>query len=269
MVVPEGVAEFVELVEDHQVLARIAQFPTLVENFLDIGFAARCGDHFAGDALQPLEPFAGHLFRKNGDGSAGQKRGNIGAAPAVVAGGGPDRLGGEWIELAGDQAGCKTAVGGSHFMGTGGKPAAGQGDDGSPAAGKFRGDDDVVDVAEQAAVLPGRVFPGDTVEAGRVDVPETGPAQGLLNFRRNFRGVLHHRKGGQRDALLTAVVNSVRQYLAVYGQIQHGLGSFCNVAKRFDGFGRYGNAPDGGGAVLETVAGGQDHDSGRRGKFGA
>ena len=40
-VMPQVVAELLELVEDHQVLARVAQFLALVENFLDVGFAAR------------------------------------------------------------------------------------------------------------------------------------------------------------------------------------------------------------------------------------
>ena len=102
-VVPQHVAELFELVEDHQVLARAAQFPALVEDFLDVAFGARGRDDLARDLRQPLEAFLAHAFGQDRDRLAAHQRRVVRAAAAVVAGRGPDGLLSRRVELAGDQ----------------------------------------------------------------------------------------------------------------------------------------------------------------------
>ena len=71
LVVPQVVPELNELVEDHQVLARLAQFPALVEDLLDVELAARREDHLSGHTGEPLKALLAHSLRQNGDGLAG------------------------------------------------------------------------------------------------------------------------------------------------------------------------------------------------------
>ncbi len=152
LVVPQVIAKLLELVEDHQVLAGLAQLPALVEDFFDIRFAAGGGDHFAGDLGQPLEALAAHAFGQDGDRLAAQQGRVIGAAAAEVAGGGPDGFLGGGVELAGDQAGDQAAEGRADFVRAGGEPFADQGDDPGRGAGQAGGQLDVIDPAKPAAV---------------------------------------------------------------------------------------------------------------------
>jgi len=66
MVVPDGIAELVELVEDHALGPGGPYFPALVVDFLDVGFAAGGGDHLAGHVFQPVESFLTHFLREDG-----------------------------------------------------------------------------------------------------------------------------------------------------------------------------------------------------------
>ncbi len=125
---PQVVAKLLELVEDHQVLAGFAQLPALVEDFFDVRFAARGGDHLAGDLGEPLEALAAHPFGQDGDRLAGQQGRIVGAAAAEVAGGRPDSFLGGRVELAGHQARDQAAEGRADFMRAGGEPFADQGD---------------------------------------------------------------------------------------------------------------------------------------------
>ena len=57
-VVPEVVAEFVELVEDDDVVTPFfVEFPAFVEDFFDVAFAAGGGDDFTGDVGEPFKAF--------------------------------------------------------------------------------------------------------------------------------------------------------------------------------------------------------------------
>ncbi len=86
LVVPQVVAELIELVEDHQVFTGFAQLPGLVKDLLDVGLAAGGLDHFASDIGQPIEALLAHALRQNGHRFATQQRRIVGAAAAVVAG---------------------------------------------------------------------------------------------------------------------------------------------------------------------------------------
>ncbi len=84
-VVPDVIAKFIELIEDHQVLTTSAKFPTLIEDLFDIGFCARSGDDFISDGPQPIKALPAHAFWQNRDRMATQQPGIIRAAPAIVA----------------------------------------------------------------------------------------------------------------------------------------------------------------------------------------
>ena len=72
-VVPQVVAELLELVEDHQVLAGLAQLPAFVEDFLHVRLGSGGLDGLTGDFFKPLEAFPAHALRQDGDGSAAQQ----------------------------------------------------------------------------------------------------------------------------------------------------------------------------------------------------
>ena len=88
---PDGVAEFLELVEDDDaVAALLAKLPALVVDFLDVRFGAGGGDDLVGaDFLEPLEALAAHAFGQDRNRRAGEQGAVVGAAAAVVAGGRP------------------------------------------------------------------------------------------------------------------------------------------------------------------------------------
>jgi len=67
-IMPKVISEFLELIEDHQVLTTAAKFPTLVENFLDVRLSAWCRDNFISHIAQPFKAFLAHAFGKNGYG---------------------------------------------------------------------------------------------------------------------------------------------------------------------------------------------------------
>ena len=66
-VMPQVVAELVELIKDRERLTRIAQLPTLVEDLFDVALAAWSLDHFAGNLLQPGEALFAHPLRQDRD----------------------------------------------------------------------------------------------------------------------------------------------------------------------------------------------------------
>ena len=170
---PQVIAELVELVEDHQVLAGSGQFVALVEDLLDVGLRPRGLDDLPRHRLQPLEAFPAHSLREDGHRLAAQQVGVVGAAPAVVTGGRPHRLLGGRVELAGDETRDQATEGGSHLVRTGGEPLADQGDDPGLDPGQLGRPFDVVDRSEAAPADDRLVVPGDPVQVERVEVPQT------------------------------------------------------------------------------------------------
>ena len=225
LIVPEGVAHLFKLVEDNHVLARAAQLPRLVEDLLDVGFAAGRGDDFAGNVGKPLEAFAAHLGRQDGDGIAGKQLGVEGAAAAVVAGGGPDGLVIGRVKLTGDQTRHETAERSADLVAAGGEPFAGEQDDARLDAGEFVRDLDEVDVAEDAAAFLGLVAPGDAEQVEGVEVPKPHIAEPGLDLIRDQVGIAHLRERRDDDALCTRALHAALQAVTVDGQIDHLLSS--------------------------------------------
>ena len=71
VVVPDGITELLELIED-QVLGVVLQLPALVVDFFHIALAAGGGDHFGADLGQPGEALLAHVLGQDGDSSAAQ-----------------------------------------------------------------------------------------------------------------------------------------------------------------------------------------------------
>ena len=135
VIVPHGVAHLVELVEDGADPGRISRSSQHLSK-ISLTLDSQPGVAMTSPAtvLSQSNRSRDMLLGQDGDGLAGQEGRDIGPAPAVVAGGGPDRLGLLGIELAGGQPGGQAAVGGPHLVGPGGKPASGQNDDPEPGS---------------------------------------------------------------------------------------------------------------------------------------
>jgi len=202
VVVPDGIAELVELVEDHALGPRGPDLPALVVDFLHVGFAARGGDHLVGHVFQPIESLGAHLLGEDGHGLAAEQPRIEGPAAAVVAGTGPDRLLGGGVELSGDQPGHQAAEGGADLVGASGKPVADQSDDTRVHPGQRRREFHPVAVVEQSGVRI--VFPGDAEKVQRVDVPQSDFFQFVLDGGGNQRRIFHLGQGGNDDALFPA-----------------------------------------------------------------
>jgi hypothetical protein len=228
LVMPQVVAELLELVEDHQVLPRGAQFLAHVEDLLDVGLAARRLDRLAGDLRQPLEALARHALRQDGDGFAAQQRGIIRAAPAVVAGGGPDRLLRRRVELTGHQPRDEAGEGRPHLVRAGREPLADDGDDARRDAGQRGGQLERVDLAEAAAAGLGLVVPVDAEQVARVDIPQPDLRQFFFDFRRNFGRVFHLCISRDNDIALAGAGNGALAPVGMDGQVDGGHGRLLN-----------------------------------------
>ena len=228
VVVPQGVAHLLELVEDH-VLGIPLELVGLVEDLLDVGLAAGGGDDLGADLMEPVEPLLAHLRRQDGHAPGAQQPGVEGAAAAVVAGGGPHGLVSVHVELAGHQPGGQAPEGGAHLVAAGGEPLAHHGHDPAGHAGEDRGQLNVVGHRlEEAAGLPGLVLPGDAEQVQGVHIPQAHVLQLLPDLLRNGLRVLHLRDGGDEDPVFPGLFDVVRQALFVDGEIDHShLPSCC------------------------------------------
>ncbi len=228
LVVPQVIGEFLELVEDHQVLPRGAQFLALVEDLLDVGLAARRFDRLTRDLRQPLEALAGHALRQDGDRLAGQQRRIVRAAPAVVTGGGPDRLLRGRVELAGHQPRHEAGEGRPDLVRAGREPLADDGDDARRDAGQRGRQLERVHPAEPAAAGLGFVMPVDAEQVARVDVPHPDLRQLFFYFGGDLGGVFHLGVGGDDDVALAGACDGAFAPLGVDGQVNGGHGdSLC------------------------------------------
>ena len=219
IVVPQGVAHLGELVEDHH--GRILlEFPGLVEDFLDVTFAARGRDDLAGDGLEPVEALLGHILRQDGDGVAGKKLGVESAAAAVVTGGGPDRVMIRCVKLAGHESRSQAAEGSANLVAAGREPLAGHGKNAAGNTGHGGRNFDVVrGLLVKAAGFLCLVVPVDAEEVHGVNVPQTGVRQLFLDLFRNQIGVLHLRDGRDDDIVFLCLLDVVCQTFFVDGQI--------------------------------------------------
>ena len=220
---PEVVAELFELVEDDDVVPSLpGQLVTLVEDLLDIAFASRSGDHFAGDSLEPLEPFLAHALREDCNGLTAEHRGVERAAPGIVARGRPRGLLLRGVEGAGDERRSKAPVGCPHLVRPGGEPLSDQRDDPRRDSRKGRGELEEVHVAEKPARLHGLIPPRDAKEVQRVHVPEPRLFQAFPDLRGGLFGGFHLGKGGKNDAFLFAAADVARARVGMLLQCDHG-----------------------------------------------
>ena len=230
-VVPQVVAELLELVENHQVLAGFAQFPALVEDFLDVRFGAWGLDGFPSDVCQPLEAFLAHAFRQDGDGGAGQQSGIIRAAAAEVARGRPDGFLRRRVELTGDQPRHETAECRSDLVRPGREPLAHQHHDAGLDAGQRGGQFEVVDAAKPAAAISSircpafglrLVFPSDAEQVARVHIPQADFLERFLDFGRDLGRVFHLGEGGDDDIALAGALDGACAAVLVDGEVNGG-----------------------------------------------
>ena len=172
VVMPRRVAELFELIEDHTVGPRLANFPALVVDLFHIRFAARRWNHLGADFLEPLEPLAAHFFGQNRDGRAAHQRRIERPAAAVVAGAGPNRFVLRRIELSAHQFWHETAERRPDFMSAGGKELADKADDPRIDAGERRWKLNPIAFVVQPAALDRFVLPRDAEQVDRIDVPQ-------------------------------------------------------------------------------------------------
>ncbi len=222
---PQVVPELVELVEDHQVLAGLAQLPALVEDLLDVRLRTRGLDDLPGDALQPLEPLPGHALGEDRDRLATEQVRVVGAAAAVVAGRRPDRLLGGRVELARHEPRHQAPERGAHLVGTGGEPLADELNDPGRDTRQLGRKLDEVHIAEPAAVRDRLVVPGDPEQVEGVEVPEPDLAQRRLHIGGDEPRVPHLGEGGDGDVALPGPGHGSREGLVVDGEVDHGSSS--------------------------------------------
>ena len=226
IVVPQGVAHLGELVEDHHA-GILLELPGLVEDLLDVGLAARGGDDLAGDGLQPVKAFLGHILRQNGDGVAGQQLGVERAAAAVVAGGGPYSVMIGGVELAGHKTRSQAAEGSADLMAAGREPLAGHGQNAARNAGNGGRDLNIVrGLLIQAAGFLGLVVPADAEQVDGVNVPQAGVRQLFLDLLGDQIGVLHLGNGRDDDVVFLGLLDVMQQAFFVDGQIDLAHSSF-------------------------------------------
>jgi hypothetical protein len=195
------VPELVELVEDHDIRPRSLEFLALHEDFPNVGFRARGGDHLARHFSQPLEALPGHALGEDGNGLAAKEVSDVSAAAAVVPRGGPDGFVASGIELPGDEAGSKAPEGRAHFVGPGGKPFPHQGHDFRGNSGEFLGKDEVIHAAKAAAVRHRFILPGDAEKVPGMKVPKPDFPEFPLYPIRDEAGIAHLPKRGDEDVL--------------------------------------------------------------------
>ena len=227
VIVPEGVAHLLKLVEDHHG-GILLELPRLVEDLLHVRLAAGGGDDLTGDLAEPLEALLAHLGGQNRHAVAGEELAVEGAAAAVVAGGRPDGVVIRRVKLAGDQTRRKAAEGRADLVAAGGEPLARHGDDAAGYARQARGDLDIVRHGlVQAAELLGLVVPVDAEQVQGVDVPQADAGELGLDLLGDEVGVLHLGDGGDDDMVLLGLLDIVLQAGFVDGQINHFFSSCC------------------------------------------
>ena len=194
VVVPGGVAELLELVQDEVVRPGAPQQRAGVVDLLDVALGARGTDHLGAHPLQPLEALPAHPLRQHGHRRAAQQGAVEHPAAAVVAGGGPDRLLRGGVEAAGHQPRHQHPEGRPHLVRPGREAAAHQGQDRAAHPGEGGRQLDPVHPAEQAR---GRiVVPADAEQVQGVGLLHPDPPQALPHGGGDAGGVGQLGEGG-------------------------------------------------------------------------
>ena len=240
---PQVITELVELVEDHQVFARGSQFVALVEDFFDVGFRARRLDDLPGNAFEPFEALPAHAFGEDGNRLAPEQVRVVGATPAVVARGRPDRLGSSRIELAGHEPGHQAAEGCPHLVGSGWEPLALQDQDPRLSPGQLRGQFEEVDRPETAPMGCRLVVPVDSKQIARVEVPEPDVLELTLDGVGDQRRITHLLEGWDPNRPVSCHVNGRGESFILHGQVDHHVPFIASRSASKLGSMRMGSVP--------------------------
>ena len=127
-VVPEVVAELLELVEDHGFRPSAANGPARIEDLFHIALATGCSNDLSTDVLEPRETLTAHFFRQDRYRPTTKQCAVESATATVVARGRPDSLMPRWIKRAADQSRHKAAERGPNLVGASGKVLADESD---------------------------------------------------------------------------------------------------------------------------------------------
>ena len=131
------------------------------------------------------------------------------------------------VKLAGHQTGGQAAKGGADLVAAGGEPLAGHGKDAAGHAGERRGDLHIIgDFLEQAAGLLGLVVPGNPEQVHRIDRPEIGLGELILDLLGDEVGVLHLCDGGDDDVVFSGLLNVMSKAFGMDRQIDHDSSSY-------------------------------------------
>ena len=68
VIMPARISKFIELVENHTVLAVAANIPAFIVNLLHVRFATRGCNYFSTNFFEPRKTLFAHLFGKYGNG---------------------------------------------------------------------------------------------------------------------------------------------------------------------------------------------------------
>ena len=200
----EIVAVLAELVE-HDVGRIAVQRRAGVVDLLDVALRARRADDVGGlgdPALEPVEALPAHVLRQHRDAAATEDAGDRDAAAAVVAGRGPDRAVPGRVELAGDDARRKAAVGGENLVGADHRePLAEREHDARGRAGQLRRQ---LDRAGRRGAVAARsvVEPVDAKEVQRMRRVRIDAGEALDDAGRDARRVLQLSERRQDDPRL-------------------------------------------------------------------
>ena len=170
---PEVIAHLLKLVEDHDILTCVAQFPGLIEDLLNIALAAGSGDRLAGNCGKPVKTLLAHLSGQDGDRIARKQLRIECAAAAVVTGRRPYGLMICGIKLTRYQSREQTSDGRAYLMATCREPFADHADDLGVNARKLLGKYKEIRLSELSALFLGLIVPCDPEKVQGIDIPES------------------------------------------------------------------------------------------------
>ena len=181
LVVADVVGELGELVED-EVSRILGEHVAGVVDLFDVAFRTRGSDDVSwigNPGIEPLEPFATHVFGEHGDATALHDATDRHSTAGVVASGWPHSTVAGGVELARNNARNETGISSENFMGADHREPVTESDDdlGIDTSELWWKDDVVGNVGASALEIVVPVDPEKVASVGRVavDAVEIGP----------------------------------------------------------------------------------------------